>query len=860
MVYTSNNLTVQPSTGTLSITGAGEIIKIKSNSTSKTYACFYITSQNDKTWTSGVNSSDQYYFYSGTTSKVVSYIDSSGYTYGAGYKKNSSDNTYVLLGGGGHKAIRDFATSTHQHYIGTTQTQSSSARQSLTGINNITMYGTLNIWAKTDTSQTSENQDLVITNFGYKSSSDTIKSWKIYSYQGTSETPNGIGYMPIVFGASYPSAGGLHFTGSKAYSGTTYDNYWGININDPLYQLHVGGSIGSTTAFYNNRTSSGGGYYLYGNNTQYGRFYIATIGTANSGDGNATRGAQGEVYLYIGNDIARPAAGTAGGANNSRGRIIIYGTGTGGTTIMDGSWSGNHLTVVTGTNSTAGSTTESIVIVGNSNKKSAAAGSSTGRIRLYGEEANYHDIYPGAPDGNRTHYLPNATGWIATGGNGTSTGVGNTTQPVYLSSSGILTACTPYSSASVSYASTAGSASSAGSVAWSNVTSKPATATRWPAWSEVTSKPSSTGSANQPVYWNGSTFVGCTPYSSASVSYASTAGSASSAGSVAWANVTGKPSTFTPSSHNHDDRYLKLSGGTMTGTINLRSNAYSGPSGTYGMNCNNSDIINVNSIYTADLSDGWDEGILFKRTNGNWDSFRAADGTFYLSCNNGGTSLATFNNDGLWVGGSNGWLRTYGSCGWYSQDYGGGWYMTDSTFIRTYNGKILHMNVNNNSYGASGHHLAADFYNSEHICIGLRNSSCSWYICSHSNTNMYIGYRPNGNVSGYSSDSYPVYITNGGSVYSNSDRKLKKNISFISKSELNDLFDNSDSLFRKFTWKSDNTDSYGFIAQELEEFIPEAVSEDIKGIKHVSYNVAYAKIMASLVNKIKELERRLEEK
>ena len=64
---------------------------------------------------------------------------------------------------------------------------------------------------------------------------------------------------------------------------------------------------------------------------------------------------------------------------------------------------------------------------------------------------------------------------------------------------------------------------------------------------------------------------------------------ANSAGSVAWGNVTGKPSTFTPSSHTHDDRYyteseinsklngksntnhthnyLPLSGGTMDGTL-----------------------------------------------------------------------------------------------------------------------------------------------------------------------------------------------------------------------------------------------------------------------------------------------------
>lgn len=39
------------------------------------------------------------------------------------------------------------------------------------------------------------------------------------------------------------------------------------------------------------------------------------------------------------------------------------------------------------------------------------------------------------------------------------------------------------------------------------------------------------------------------------------AGYADSAGSVAWGNVTGKPSTFTPSSHTHS--YLPLSGGTM---------------------------------------------------------------------------------------------------------------------------------------------------------------------------------------------------------------------------------------------------------------------------------------------------------
>ena len=78
---------------------------------------------------------------------------------------------------------------------------------------------------------------------------------------------------------------------------------------------------------------------------------------------------------------------------------------------------------------------------------------------------------------------------------------------------------TPVIAGTVSYA------TSAGSVAWENVTSKSETATRWPSWSEVTDK----------------------------------------------------PSTFTPSNHTHD--YLPLSGGTMTGDIIMGTSHY-----IYGVN------------------------------------------------------------------------------------------------------------------------------------------------------------------------------------------------------------------------------------------------------------------------------------
>lgn len=94
---------------------------------------------------------------------------------------------------------------------------------------------------------------------------------------------------------------------------------------------------------------------------------------------------------------------------------------------------------------------------------------------------------------------------------------GSATQPVWINSAGIITACTSYANASVNYA------NSAGAVAWANVSDKPATATRWPTWDEVT----------------------------------------------------GKPSTFTPASHTHD--YLPLSGGTLSGDLGLKTSTADSP-------------------------------------------------------------------------------------------------------------------------------------------------------------------------------------------------------------------------------------------------------------------------------------------
>ena len=59
-----------------------------------------------------------------------------------------------------------------------------------------------------------------------------------------------------------------------------------------------------------------------------GSWTTGTTGTANSGDDNATQGALGTSILTIGNATARPAAGTAGGANNAQGLLRLYSSGT----------------------------------------------------------------------------------------------------------------------------------------------------------------------------------------------------------------------------------------------------------------------------------------------------------------------------------------------------------------------------------------------------------------------------------------------------------------------------------------------------------------------------------------------------
>lgn len=73
------------------------------------------------------------------------------------------------------------------------------------------------------------------------------------------------------------------------------------------------------------------------------------------------------------------------------------------------------------------------------------------------------------------------------------------------------------------------------------------------------------------------------------------------------------------------NNYLPLSGGTLTGKLILGGNLYYN-SGSAGVDCQNSDIINVNGIYFKDASDSAGESINFYRSDGYWDTLYAAGG------------------------------------------------------------------------------------------------------------------------------------------------------------------------------------------------------------------------------------------
>jgi hypothetical protein len=130
-----------------------------------------------------------------------------------------------------------------------------------------------------------------------------------------------------------------------------------------------------------------------------------------------------------------------------------------------------------------------------------------------------------------------------------------------------------------------------------------------------------------------------------------------------------------------------------------------------------------------------------------------------------------------------------------------------------------------------------------------------WSIGRNTNNQFIFGHGTDSEnpVLKFNTDNTATFKT---SVYTNSDKNLKKNISSIPESSLEALFDISDKLFKSFTWKQSGKASYGFIAQQLEQYIPEAINYNQDQKLSVSYDIAFSKLLAAVIHEIKELKKK----
>ena len=195
-------------------------------------------------------------------------------------------------------------------------------------------------------------------------------------------------------------------------------------------------------------------------------------------------------------------------------------------------------------------------------------------------------------------------------------------------------------------------------------------------------------------------FIDSSNIGSQSVNYAK------SAGSVAWNNVTGKPSTFAPSAHTHKwaditDHITKLSQltndkGFVTGSVSGNTITINGSSTTwsdtwrpitdnYELGESDTSLSSLGSLtlYTDLL------GSIPNPTDYYWANNKISSTSKInaeVRVKNLGAGCSTTIEDTIMA---TNWLRAKGSTGIYFQDHGGGLYMSDDTWIRTWNGKAL---------------------------------------------------------------------------------------------------------------------------------------------------------------------------
>lgn len=130
------------------------------------------------------------------------------------------------------------------------------------------------------------------------------------------------------------------------------------------------------------------------------------------------------------------------------------------------------------------------------------------------------------------------------------------------------------------------------------------------------------------------------------------------------------------------------------------------------------------------------------------------------------------------------------------------------------------------------------------------NSTNTYTISANAATSGSTAASYSGKLAAYNSSGN----LNAMAFYANSDRSLKKNITDLTKYDLDKV---SELPIVEFDWKSDGRHSVGVIAQDIEEVIPEAVSTSDSGLKSVNYTTFLLLKVAALEKELKELKNKL---
>ena len=128
------------------------------------------------------------------------------------------------------------------------------------------------------------------------------------------------------------------------------------------------------------------------------------------------------------------------------------------------------------------------------------------------------------------------------------------------------------------------------------------------------------------------------------------------------------------------------------------------------------------------------------------DSARVADGTPWTGVSGKPTTLGGYGiTNGYSMDGVNtGWFRSSNTTGWYNETFGGGIYMTDSSYVRTYNGKGFVCNNDIIIEGASPtlrlndtDHAISRYVHANGGSVGFLKGDGTWGLSNDNSGNTY---------------------------------------------------------------------------------------------------------------------------